>query len=528
MRTAIATALTCALLLSCGRNDGVAGNGTNVGNAQATGIVVQPSGKPVVGAWVECVPGSKAPWEDRQPGWSDATGPDGSYRCTDLPAGPVGITAVDPRSGLSRWRGDTLSAGEHRDAGTDTLAASGRLRIALPPGTVGRLWFTGLSRSVAVQGEEDFEIKDIPAGWRGSVNLVAGASGSVVLDSGLHVGAGSRDSVGYTRRSVVVRVPLAGGLTQAALQVPLLVRLDSTWPGFAASLSDGSDLRLSRLDGRALPVSVGQWDRASRTGALWTLLDTLGAPGESFDLVVSWGLPVPVSPTTSPFAGANGWIAAWPLGDTGAVAAERLGTYPGTATGLATIEGVVGRASRFDGKLAKVVIGATLDRSLDLAERGTYTLSCWARLRSYGSSRYVLGQGKNGTHLKFQGAFGPDTNCWLASGIQEVPTGGRYALGHADTAVWAHLGMTVEGDSVALYVDGIRQTLRSGFDGSSTGKRAALFAIGAGLDTSGVADDFFRGDLAEVWVQKVARAPQWFRLVAENQRPGGLAARLVP
>jgi len=408
------------------------------------------------------------------------------------------------------------------------LAAPGSLRVALPPGTVGRLWFTGLSRSVAVQGQQDLEITDIPAGWMGSVNLVTLQAGSVLLDSGLHVLAGASDSVGYTRRSVVVRVTLAGGLAQAALQIPLLVRLDSTWSGFAASQPDGSDLRLSRLDGRPLPVTVGQWDRSTRKGSLWTLIDTLTAPGESIDLIVSWGLPIPSAQTASAFTGANGWIAAWPLGDSGSVTTERLAAYLGTSTGLASTAGVIDRASRFDGKFSKVVIGTTVAQTLDLAERGSYTLSCWARLRSYGASVFVLGQGKYGTHLKFQGTFGTDTNSWLASGIQSAPAGGHYALGPADTAVWSHLAMTVDGDSVALYVDGVRQAGRSGFDGSSTGKRSTLFAIGAGTDTLGITDNYFRGDLAEVWVQKVVRTSDWIRITAKNQNPDTPAARLIP
>jgi len=526
MRTPIATLLPCVFLLACSRDERGAGNGTNVGNAQATGVLVQPSGKPAAGVWVECVPGSLAPWDDRQPGWSDATASDGSYRCTDLPPGPVGITAIDVGTGLSRWWADTLHSDDHRNTGTDTLAVSGSLRVALPPGTVGRLWFSGLSRSVAVQGEQDLEVEDIPAGWSGSVYLATRPSGSVVLDSGLHVPAGTTDSAGFSRASAVVRIPLAGGLTGTALQVPLLVRLDRTWLGFPASLPDGSDLRLSLPGGRPLPVTVGHWDRTSRTGALWTLMDSLPVPGDSLDLIVSWGLPVPPAPSSSVFTDGAGWLAAWPLGDTGSVASERLGAFSGAASGLTTSAGVAGRASHFDGKVSRIVIGASVAQTLDLVERGSYTLSCWARLGSFGPSGFVLGQGKYGTHLKFQGTFGTDTNSWLGSGVQSAPAGGRYALGPADTASWSHLVMTVSGDSVALYVNGTRQG-RGGFDGSSTGKRATRFAIGAALDTAGVPDGFFRGDLSEVWVQKVVRSEDWIRLVASNQKPGGAAARIV-
>jgi len=514
-------------LSSCGAgSERLAGNSANTGNAQAVGRVVLPSGKPARDAWVECRPDSLTPWDRGEPGWISLTDSLGRYRCTELPYGRVGIGVSDPGTGLSRWRDDTLAP----DASSstivpDTLVLPGKVRVALPPGTTGTLYFTGLNRTVAVRGDQELEIADIPAGWAGQVKFARSIANTAVIDSGLRVGSGQTDSAGYTRRSQTLRVPLAGGLSATVTQLPLLVRLDSTWAGFATSQPDGSDLRLATTGGKTLPLTVATWDRAGRTGSFWTLLDSLAAPGDSVDVVLSWGLPIPPIAPEAAFTAARGWIAAWPLGDTGSTVRDRLGSFPGASTATTSAPGVVGAASRFDGRNSQILIPGSATGGLDVPEAGPYTMSCWAKLKSFGTSRFVMGRGELGSHLKFQSTFGADTNSWLANDFRASPKGGYYMMARADTAVWTHLAMTVSGNTVSVFVNGTRQAVDSGFDSDPTGRKAALFAIGAATDTLGGTSQHFLGDLAEVWVQGVVRSPDWIRLTAANQRIGAPVAK---
>lgn len=529
MTDLVAIAGALLFLGSCDDSSRMAGNSANTGNAQATGRIFTPSGAPASGVWVECIPDSLFPWDERLPGWTSITDGAGSYVCTDLPWGRVGVAAHDPGTGLSRWRDDTLAPGRSsgKDA-MDTLAAPGAVRVALPPGTSGTLYLSGLDIAVAVSGRQEITITDVPAGWAGEVRLARSVSTSSIVDSGLRVLPGRTDSAGYTRHSATLRVALAGKLDASVADLPLLVRIDSSWQGFAASLPDGSDLRLATTAGEALPLTVASWDRDTRVGVLWTLLDSLAAPGDSIDLVLSWGLPVPASAPAAAFSSSRGWIAAWPLGDAGATVFERLGAFPGTATSLSTAPGVASTASRFDGRVSKIVIPDSKTGALDLPEGGPYTMSCWARLDRFGTSRFVMGRGELGSGIKFQSTFDGDTNNWLAKDFRSSPAGGYYVMSRADTAVWTHLAMTVSGTRVRLFVNGSRQVVDSGFDSDPVGRRAALFAIGAATDTLDGTSQHFSGDLSEAWVQGVARSADWIRLVAANQKPGGRAAKPVP
>lgn len=515
-------------LLACGSDEErISGNSTSTGNAQASGRILTSSGDPAVGAWVECSPDTIAPWKPHLPAWTSITDSTGSYLCTDLPVGRIGIAANDPATGMSHWHDDTIDSPVSILRSQDTLAPSGRLKVALPPGTKGILYFTGLNRSIPVNGETELEIPNIPANWKGSLLIARTVTDMTVVDSLLSVPPGSFDSAGYTRKSMTIRIPLAGGLSSPLRQLPLLLRLDSSWQGFSTSLPDGSDLRLSTTRGATLPLTIGTWNKASRTAAVWTLLDSLPAPGDSTDVVLHWGIPVPQQQATAAFLPSAGWAAVWPLGDTGSSVLDRLGRFPGTPSALTSISGIIGKASRFNGKSSNVVIPNSATGALALPEGGPYTLSCWARLGSFTSSRHVLGNGRLGSHLGFQASFGDYLNSWFAVDFQASPSRRRYSLSPADTAVWTHIVITTEGDSVRLYINGLPSITSQGFDNSTDPKKIDLFSMGASLDSLGIASRFFHGDLSEVWMHNVIRTPDWIRLVAANQSPSSPKVRLV-
>lgn len=524
---ALSLLLTALILAACSAGTTeIAGNSTSTGNAQATGTVLRPTGQPARGAWVECRPDSLASWQPLEPTWAVQTDSLGRYRCTQLPEGPVGISALDPASGLSRWR-QANRPGPAPDTGTaDTLAPPGNLRVALPPSTWGTLHLSGLGRYLPLQGEPVAEFRDLPAGWHGAVRLTTVQAPDRVVDSA-RIASGATDSAGFTRRSELLVLPLAGGLVTTLRQVPLLVRLDSSWGGFARSLPDGSDLRLSLPDGTALPLTLASWDPQARTGAFWTVLDSLPAPADSVRLMLGSGLPVPAAAPDNGFDATNGFVAAWPLGDTGSRVQDRTGAFLGTPTALASIDGPFGKASRFDGRLSLVLIPGTQTGALALPEGGPYTLSCWARLQDFGTSRYLMGAGNQGFGLKFQKNLGTDTNCWF--GIDSRTSGtvsARYALAPADTARWTHLALTVSDSTVALFVDGVRADTGTRSFANGLYRRIQPFALGTVLDSTGASGQHFRGDLAEAWVHSTARSPEWIRLTAANQRPGAPIAKL--
>ena len=387
---AVSLALSCLLLQSCAEGTALAGSSTSTGNAQATGVVRTPDGKPAGQVAIECRPDSIASWEPLEALWTTRTDGQGRYRCSELPEGLVGIQAMDPASGRSHWH----SVRAHPDAldttGADTLSPPGDLVVALPPGTSGTLHLSGLGRYLPVQGESVVRFPDLPVGWRGTVRLASAAGMAGFVDSG-RVRAGRTDSSGFTRTMTGISVPLVGGLTSALRQVPILVRLDSNWTEFVHSLPDGSDLRLSLPDGRDLPLTVASWDKANRTGTLWTVLDSLPAPGDSARFLLASGIPVPAGLPANGFASANGWIAAWPLGDAGDTAFDRTGNFPGTVSKATATSGVVSKATRFNGKSSQIVVPGSDSGPLALPEGGPFTYSCWVRLSAPSAHSYLMG-----------------------------------------------------------------------------------------------------------------------------------------
>lgn len=522
--------LLAVVLLSCGKDERVTGNGTYVGNGLTAGRVVLPSGDPVANAWVECLPLEWEPWDDREKGWTSLTDSVGRWRCTDLPEGTIGVNVYDPASGLSRWHRQEILGQTRLLDRMDTLALPGRLRIALPPHENGVVRFEGLSRVVAVEDDAEILVEGLPTGWQGRIFLASTTRVSRLIDSSPMVRSGVLDSAGYFRGTSLLRVPLGGGLIAPLEQLPVLVRLDSAWPGFAQVRPDGSDLRLATVGGKALPLTLASWDRVRRIASFWTLLDSLQPPGDSIELRLTWGVPPATPSPAAVFRSEGGWIAAWPLGDTGTVALDRLGSHVGSAVGTGSVAGPIARASRFDGTRSIVRIAGSRGGALDPAEGATTTLTCWARLDRYVDHLgQVAGRGEFGGRLYYKHRHGGvDSNLWVVKDHRGVgPGGAPYHLAKADTGRWTHLAMTVDGDSVALYVDGIRQTWMTGFDDSPIGRRASDFTIGAALDTAGALEAAFPGDLAEVWLQSVVRSPDWIRLVAANQSPTAAKARRI-
>lgn len=515
-----------AWLVSCGESDRVAGNSANTGNAQAAGRIVSPDGSPAVGVWVDCRPDSLAPWEPRRSGWSTRTDASGAYLCRDLPPGRVGITARDLASARSIWRSDSLDDGATSQASRpDTLSAPGRFRVAIDTALRGTLFLTGLDLSLSLRGEPEVEFPDVPANWRGSLRLLQSSGRVSTFATGLHVPAGGTDSAGYTRSTTRLRIPLPGGLTSALAQVPVLVRLDGSWQGFATARPDGSDLRLATTDGRILPLTMASWNPTALAGEFWTLLDSIQAPGDSIDLLLSWGLPAPSAASPSVFTGPRGFVAAWPLGDSSRNVLERTGIFPGSSSATAFTQGVVGGATRFDGRESRLVIPGSNPGALISAPGGPFTWSCWVRLTDFATSRFLMGWGDRGSHLKFQRNFNLDSNNWMAKDLRDSPTGGYYTFAPADTARWTHLAMTVQDTFVSLYVDGLPGGRASAWDPDGTGRWSAPFALGGGSDTTGGISQVLLGDLDEAWVQGIARSPAWIRFTSRNQSPSAKRAR---
>lgn len=526
-----ATALALTSMSGCSSaSNEVAGNSANTGNAQASGTVIRSDGHPAQAALVRCRPDTVLPWANVPDAWNATTDSLGRWSCTGLPYGRIGIEARDPRSGQGAWRAHPEDS-THR---SDTLAEPGTLCLAFPSEREGTVLLPGTSLAVPVAGAIEASVSGIPAGWKGSVLFLSEISGPHpdTLARNVRVAAGARDSLGYSRSSVLLRLPLGKAPGEVLTDVPLLLRLDASNLDFSRSALRGADLRVRTVQGTDLPVKVASWDSASAKAEVWTRLDALPAEQDSLDLVLSCGLPLLPLTDSVIFPQMSGWAGSWAMDDASGKVEDGSGTSDGTASGTSLVAGVVGKALRFDGTSGSFVrMEGSANGALALPALGPYTLSAWVRLGDFATSRHVMGKGEYAGYLKFQKTWSaasvPDSNLWMSKDCQFVrgANGGYYARAKADTGRWTHLASVVADSVMRLYVDGFLVDGGTHWDPDSLGRDASFdFHLGAAPVATGVGQNFL-GEIDEPQVMRLARSAAWIRLQAWNQAPASPKAR---
>jgi len=528
-----ATALAMGSMSGCSAvSNEVAGNSANTGNALASGTVIRSDGMAAQAAIVRCRPDTLLPWANVPVEWNATTDSLGRWSCTGLPFGRIGIEARDPRSGQGAWRAFPEDSTHRRD----TLAEPGTLSLAFPSRREGTVLLPGTSLAVPVAGDLEASVSGIPAGWKGSVLFLSATSGPHpdTLARNVSVAAGARDSLGYSRSSVLLRLSLGKAPGEVLTDVPLLLRLDASNLDFSRSALRGADLRVRTVQGTDLPVKVASWDSASAKAEVWTRLDALPAGRDSLDLVLACGLPLlPVTDSVI-FPRTAGWAGSWAMELASGKVKDGSGTFDGTASGTSQVAGVVGKALRFDGTSGSFVrMEGSAGGALALPALGPYTLSAWVRLGDFATSRHVMGQGEYAGYLKFQKSWSADavldSNLWMSKDCQFVRgnNGGYYASAKADTARWVHLASVVSDSVVRLYVDGVLVDGGTRWDPDSLGRDASFdFHLGTAPVATGVGQNFL-GEIDEPQVMSLARSAAWIRLQAWNQAPGSPRARKV-
>lgn len=521
----------------------LAGNSANTGNAQASGVVRDSRGVPAPAAIVRCRPESFLPWDAVRGEWNSTTDSSGRWTCRDLPGGRIGIEAADPRAATGFWRSWPEDSGA--SARGDTLAPPGALLVSSLPGTEGTLLLPGTSIAMPflVPATGLIEIPSVPAGWRGALLVYTGNSGLSpdTLARGLHVPAGGRDSVAFTRTTTRLRLPLGPVRSQDLLDVPLLLRLDSSHLEFSRSPLRGRDLHVRRASGKELPVRVASWDSAAARAELWVRLDTLEAGPDSLDLLVDCGQPMVAGADSSVFTAGASWVGAWGLEETTGTVRDAVQGLDGTPHQVYTAPGVVGRSLHFVGVSGSHVrMAGSASGPLALPVGGPWTYSTWVRLGSLATSRHVMGMGERARFLKFQKSWTTrpvgdtvakvDSNLWMGKEMSASATdpGGHFVTAAADTGRWTHLALVVRDSVLALYVDGIARDSGSHWDPDADARDPSRdFLLGATLDSSGAVSQPFLGEIDEAWVMSVARPSEWIRLQAWNQRLEAPRARRV-
>lgn len=523
MRRALLSLASLLVLGACA-DDRSAGGGDEMGNFVNV-AVVGPDGRPVAGARVS-VRRSDEETSSASP-WSQTT-TDAAGRAS-LPPLPEGAwTLVAQQGDLGRC--DTLLLPVPTGSRTDTLRLAslstleGEVDLAAGEHAA-TLTLAGLGISRATDSLGRFRIEGVPAGpiaLRGRIGTSLRGTLDLLLAPDLDTNVGVLPLPTRLWSDSLVVLLDAGSrgisLSERVEGLPLPVRLDSTNLDFSKTLPDGSDLRATRADGRPLAVSLEDFDRASRTGVLWVLVDTLLPGLDGQRITVRWGRPGMPAPSAPVFAPSSGWVGAWHLGQDLSDATGRGNAAADSATTVGA--GAIGKARilRRASKAHLVVPGV---RSHEADPSRDATIEAWARLDARGPGWDAIASFDDiGVRIQRRGtdsvlSFGVTDSLNSTDSLATWGTNGTTNI--ADGRFHHVVGMRRD-DSLMVFVDGRREIAEAWPKLALRGDVPLQIGRNAGAR-------HWDGAIDEVRLARRAFRDEWIRAAFEAASPTGKLLR---
>jgi biopolymer transport protein ExbB len=300
------------------------------------------------------------------------------------------------------------------------------------------------------------------------------------------------------RKKITLNTSAAGAATsEAAAELPVLVRLHTGNFTFLDAKEDGSDLRFIAQDDKTpLHFHIEQWDPVSDLALVWVRVPLL-SPAAATDHIWLYFGNQKAQREDDP---KQRYDAAQTLDlhfnqPQGAPVDYSDYAHPGIAsTATYDAQGPIDGAAAFSGSSSVRVPAAP---TLRLNPQTGFTFSALVKIGGPQSQAILLAQqeGANGVSLAIQG-----TRLVAAIGSARVQ-------GNADLAPnsWHHVAMTIGGGNVKLYLDG-----------KAVGEAPATLA-----DTGGdvVVGQGLLGSLDEVQLASVARSADWIKAAWAAQGP---------
>ncbi len=290
-----------------------------------------------------------------------------------------------------------------------------------------------------------------------------------------------------------------------ASSVPVLIRLHEGVFRFADAAPEGADLRFIAGDDKTpLKYHIERYDDVFNLAFVWVQIPHL-KPGEPAAIWMYYG-----NPKAANEGDARGTYDAyqtlvWHLSERGKPAGDASGNGNSGVADFASVDsGLIGGAARVD--LASIALPAT--PSLALAANSEATWSMWVKAGVAEADGVIYSQRDGEAAVRLA----------LARGVPYVAiTGAAGEAAHIDatTAIdsehWHHIAVTAVRGKAKIYVDGKEE-------GSGDAAIPALntaAVLGGDLNTSPASA--FNGQIDELQISKVARAPALIKLAALNQ-----------
>jgi hypothetical protein len=426
---------------------------------------------------------------------------------------------------------DTLHLEDH------SLQAPGALLIHLPDtldSLQGYLYLQGTSFSVAKNRLSSSIVFDsLPVGTTPAI-CFAGPDAlqkhDVVRDSGVVVSAETTLVITkawkYRLQVFFNTTPTGAWVTENVVHFPLALPFSAlSFFSLASFRPDGSDLIVTRSDGKPLPIEIEQWDPARSNALVWVKMDTIMGNCNSQYINLYWAGPDSiVNPERNRvFDTADGFSAVWHL--SGGCLDATVNKFNGTKQGQVTdTVGILGSAQRFHGN-DYIAVNGLLDTP------ATLTLSAWAMLDTpniSGGEVVSIGDAAlirmdDGWNLKGSQGAGlcyPDKPDSLS---YEVLASGRFFK----TTGWHHFTYVFDRSAMqqSFYIDGnlcCAGGVGAPIHYSGGSRKTIMGALGNGSNYYN-----FIGSIDEVEVAHKRRSDSWIRLSYINQKTPNLLLRTL-
>jgi biopolymer transport protein ExbB len=305
--------------------------------------------------------------------------------------------------------------------------------------------------------------------------------------------------------------PAGGDVAGTAQNVPVLIRLSlGNFSYFNDTKPDAADFRLIAGDDKTpLKFHFEKYDVANQMALLWVDVPQLTGGTKTDKIYAYYGNPD--APSAADAAGTYdvSQVLVLPFSDSGALPAD-LTAYknnPTASTAELTPASLIAGGAKFNGKDSVTVPASA---SLRFLPNQGFTASAWLRIEQPQQATVLrlADQGKyidvtvEGSRLAAHAAFG--------AAPVTVAQASDLTLGQ-----WHHVAITVGGDKLTLYVDGI-SVASAPVQAAEIG---GTFTVG-----SGAGSGFLSGEIDEVEVAKTVRSSDWIKASAASQ---GIDAKLV-
>jgi biopolymer transport protein ExbB len=281
----------------------------------------------------------------------------------------------------------------------------------------------------------------------------------------------------------------AQSVTEAASQVPVVVRLHSGNFDFTSVNIDGSDLRFVAADDKTeLKYYIEKFDAVNELAIVWVMLPSIKAEDKDAHFWAYYGNEKATTSTSDAKAiNVAGTVASFHFAEKSFLQDDSItGLQPGGEIS-AQKAGLIGEAAVFAAKPLVIPVNP----SLKLSAGAGYSWSAWIKPANLPQKAELYSQ-KDSVSFKIE-----DQKLSLNIG------GSKITGGDLKAAIWQHVAFTLEGGKANIYVDGIQVG-----SGEAPGVDAE-FDIKIG--------DGYTGEMDELQIANVARSLGWMKLAATSQ-----------